>query len=210
MERQINNGDFEKLLRDNANQYRMYPSEKVWKGIHSSLHTRRRWYGLTAAIMLLVTGSIVSIIIYNDKPGENNLTDQKNISIKNSGQKQSLPTVSNETRAFTPAINEIKPTDPRTTNLTELYSNGPVFKTPTGEDKQSKVVLSNNLSNKISRDAFESNTSNRNETPDETPFSNDLNLLKQNTFLNTEDAFIDDIATNEKNITDQSTVSENT
>ena len=210
MERQFNNGDFEKLLRDNANQYRMYPSEKVWKGIHSSLHTRRRWYGLTAAIMLLVTGSIVSIIIYSDKPGENNLTDQKNISIKNSGQKQSLPTVSNETRAFTPAINEIKPTDPRTTNLTELYSNGPVFKTPTGEDKQSKVVLSNNLSNKISRDAFESNTSNRNETPDETPFSNDLNLLKQNTFLNTEDAFIDDIATNEKNITDQSTVSENT
>jgi hypothetical protein len=71
MERQFNNGDFEKLLRDNANQYRMYPSEKVWKGIHSSLHTRRRWYGLTAAIMLLVTGSIVSIIIYSDKPGKN-------------------------------------------------------------------------------------------------------------------------------------------
>jgi hypothetical protein len=90
MERQFNNGDFEKLLRDNANQYRMYPSEKVWKGIHSSLHTRRRWYGLTAAIMLLVTGSIISIIIYNDNPGKNNLTDQKNISIQNSSQKQTF------------------------------------------------------------------------------------------------------------------------
>src|SRR4029078_1814933 len=146
MERQFNNGDFEKLLRDNANQYRMYPSEKVGKGIHSSLHTRRRWYGLTAAIMLLVTGSIVSIIIYNDKPGKNNLTDQKNISTKNSSQKQSPSTISNETKAFTPAINEIKLSDRLTTNLTELYSDGPFFKTTTGDDKQSNVVLSNNLS----------------------------------------------------------------
>src|SRR5678809_547989 len=121
MERQFNNGDFEKLLRDNANQYRMYPSEKVWKGIHSSLHSRRRWYGLTAAIMFLVTGSIVSIIIYGDKRGKNILTHQKNTSTKNSSQKQPLSTVSNETKTFTPAINEIKPVERRTANLTELY-----------------------------------------------------------------------------------------
>jgi hypothetical protein len=211
MERQINNGDFEKLLRDNANQYRMYPSEKVWKGIHSSLHTRRRWYGLTAAIMLLVTGSIVSIIIYNDKPGKNNLTDPENISIQNSSQKQTPSTISNETKTFTPAINEVKPTDHRTANLTELYSDGPVFETPTGDNKQSNVVLSNNNLRKNSDgDAFESNPSNKNETLEESPFYTDLNLSKQKTFLNTEDAFIDDIATTEKTITDQSTVNENT
>ena len=207
MERQINNGDFEKLLRDNANQYRMYPSEKVWKGIHSSLHTRRRWYGLTAAIMLLVTGSIVSIIIYSDKPGKNNLTSQKNISVQNNSQKQTLSTVSNETKTFTPAINEIKPADHHTSNLTELYSDGPVFKTPTGGNTHSNVILNSNLSNKNDRDAFESNTYNKNETISESPFSTDLNLLKQNS---SEVVLIDDIATNEKTITDQSRVGENT
>jgi len=207
MERQINNGDFEKLLRDNANQYRMYPSEKVWKGIHSSLHTRRRWYGLTAAIMLLVTGSIVSIIIYSDKPRKNNLTSQKNISVQNNSQKQTLSTVSNETKTFTPAINEIKPADHHTSNLTELYSDGPVFKTPTGGNNHSNVVLNSNLSNKNDRDAFESNTYNKNETISESPFSTDLNLLKQNS---SEVVLIDDIATNEKTITDQSRVGENT
>ena len=207
MERQINNGDFEKLLRDNANQYRMYPSEKVWKGIHSSLHTRRRWYGLTAAIMLLVTGSIVSIIIYSDKPGKNNLTSQKNISVQNNSQKQTLSTVSNETKTFTPAINEIKSADHHTSNLTELYSDGPVFKTPTGGNNHSNVVLNSNLSNKNDRDAFESNTYNKNETISESPFSTDLNLLKQNS---SEVVLIDDIATNEKTITDQSRVGENT
>src|SRR6187401_2796555 len=98
MERQFNNGDFEKLLRDNANQYRMYPSEKVWKGIHSALHTRRRWYGLTAGIMFLVTSSIVSIIIYNDKPGKNNSGELKNISIQNTGQQEIAATASNETK----------------------------------------------------------------------------------------------------------------
>jgi len=207
MERQFNNGDFEKLLRDNANQYRMYPSEKVWKGIHSSLHTRRRWYGLTAAIMLLVTGSIVSIIIYSDKPRKNNLTSQKNISVQNNSQKQTLSTVSNETKTFTPAINEIKPADHHTSNLTELYSDGPVFKTPTGGNNHSNVVLNSNLSNKNDRDAFESNTYNKNETISESPFSTDLNLLKQNS---SEVVLIDDIATNEKTITDQSRVGENT
>ena len=207
MERQFNNGDFEKLLRDNANQYRMYPSEKVWKGIHSSLHTRRRWYGLTAAIMLLVTGSIVSIIIYSDKPGKNNLTSQKNISVQNNSQKQTLSTVSNETKTFTPAINEIKPADHHTSNLTELYSDGPVFKTPTGGNNHSNVVLNSNLSNKNDRDAFESNTYNKNETISESPFSTDLNLLKQNS---SEVILIDDMATNEKTITDQSRVGENT
>jgi len=207
MERQFNNGDFEKLLRDNANQYRMYPSEKVWKGIHSSLHTRRRWYGLTAAIMLLVTGSIVSIIIYSDKPGKNNLTSQKNISVQNNSQKQTLSTVSNETKTFTPAINEIKSADHHTSNLTELYSDGPVFKTPTGGINHSNVVLNSNLSSKNDRDAFESNTYNKNETISESPFSTDLNLLKQNS---SEVVLIDDIATNEKTITDQSRVGENT
>src|SRR5436190_15604371 len=138
MERNINNGDFEKLLRDNANQYRMYPSEKVWKAIHSSLHTRRRWYGLTAAIMLLVTGSIVSIIIYSNKPVGNSLTDQKNISIQKNSKKQISSTVSNETKTFTPAINEIKAG--HVTNLIGLSLNGSLFKTPTEDGKQSNAI----------------------------------------------------------------------
>src|SRR5204863_8516903 len=107
-----------------------------WIGIHSSLHTRRRWYCLTAAIMLLVTGSIVSIIIYNDNPGKN-ISDQKNISIQNNNQKQTSSTVSNKTKTFTPAGIEMKPADRQTNNLTELYLDGPVFKTPTVDDKQS-------------------------------------------------------------------------
>src|SRR5689334_7048194 len=46
--------EFEQLLREKTEQYKMYPSEKVCKGIHGSLHTKRRWF--ISGMFLLVTG----------------------------------------------------------------------------------------------------------------------------------------------------------
>ena len=46
--------DFEQLIRDKTEQYKMYPSERVWKGVHNSLHTKRRWF--IGGMSLLVTG----------------------------------------------------------------------------------------------------------------------------------------------------------
>jgi len=109
MERQFNNGDFEKLLRDNANQYRMYPSEKVWKGVHSALHSRRRWYGLTALIMFLITGSVVSYFIFSNEPGQNNLTEQKIATVQNGAPIQNSAPLTNEVKNFTPAVNRPVP-----------------------------------------------------------------------------------------------------
>src|SRR5258706_332479 len=46
--------DFEQLIREKTEQYKMYPSERVWKGVHNSLHTKRRWF--IGSMSLLVTG----------------------------------------------------------------------------------------------------------------------------------------------------------
>ena len=46
--------EFEQLIREKTEQYKMYPSEKAWKGIHGSLHTKRRWFIM--GMSLLVTG----------------------------------------------------------------------------------------------------------------------------------------------------------
>lgn len=46
--------EFEQLIREKTEQYKMYPSEKAWKGIHSSLHTKRRWF--ITGMSLLITG----------------------------------------------------------------------------------------------------------------------------------------------------------
>jgi hypothetical protein len=46
--------DFEQLIRGKTEQYKMYPSENVWKGVHNALHTRRKWF--IASMAALVTG----------------------------------------------------------------------------------------------------------------------------------------------------------
>lgn len=60
-----NNNEFERFIKQNADQYRMFPSEKVWKGIHNRLHTRRRWYGLGLAFLLLSTGVVTWVMLVN-------------------------------------------------------------------------------------------------------------------------------------------------
>jgi hypothetical protein len=46
--------DFEELIRGKTEQYKMYPSENVWKGVHSALHTKRKWF--IGSMTFLVTG----------------------------------------------------------------------------------------------------------------------------------------------------------
>ena len=63
MQRDYNNRDFEQFVKQNADQYRMFPSENVWQGINNALHTRRRWYGLGLALLLLMTGTAVTVVM---------------------------------------------------------------------------------------------------------------------------------------------------
>jgi hypothetical protein len=41
----------------------MFPSEKVWKGVHNALHTRRRWYGIGLALLLLTAGTVTWVMM---------------------------------------------------------------------------------------------------------------------------------------------------
>jgi hypothetical protein len=63
MENRFNNRDFEQFVKQNADQYRMFPSDKVWNGIHNSLHTRRRWYGIGLAFLILTTGIVTWVML---------------------------------------------------------------------------------------------------------------------------------------------------
>ncbi len=67
MENRFSNRDFEQFVKQNADQYRMYPSEKVWKNIHYSLHTRRKWYGFGLALLLLTTGAVTWLMLGTGK-----------------------------------------------------------------------------------------------------------------------------------------------
>jgi hypothetical protein len=63
MESNYRNREFEQFVKESADQYRMFPSEKVWKGINNTLHTRRKWYGLGLGLLLLLTGTAVTWVM---------------------------------------------------------------------------------------------------------------------------------------------------
>lgn len=79
MENNFNNREFEQYVKRNADQYRMIPSEKVWKGINSSLHTRKRWYGFGLALLLLLTGgSVTWVMVSYPVSQKQNISSVKN------------------------------------------------------------------------------------------------------------------------------------
>lgn len=70
MERGFYNDDLEDLLKEKADQYKMYPSDQVWKGINRSLHTRRKWYWLS--FVLFIGGLTYYAIIQLLSPSSGN------------------------------------------------------------------------------------------------------------------------------------------
>src|SRR5215213_388859 len=62
MERKSTNENFEHFLRQNAEEFKMHPSPKVWDGISENLNKRKKrfYFGLIA---LLVSSSLAGYIL---------------------------------------------------------------------------------------------------------------------------------------------------
>ena len=53
MERNERHSGFEHFLREKSDQYKLYPSDKVWAAIQDSIHPRRKWpYAVVAAMFI--------------------------------------------------------------------------------------------------------------------------------------------------------------
>ncbi len=67
MERTIYMDDgLEDFLKEKSDQYKLYPSDKVWKNIHKSIQPRRRWmYSALTVLMLMVSAPLVETSDYH-------------------------------------------------------------------------------------------------------------------------------------------------
>ncbi len=52
MERNFYSDEFEELISQKTGQFKMYPSDKVWKEIYNSLHTRRRRFVIGMSVLI--------------------------------------------------------------------------------------------------------------------------------------------------------------
>jgi hypothetical protein len=82
MEKNFYHNDFEELIKEKADLYKMYPSDKVWKGIERSLRFRRRWYWsgfvvLLSGISYLAITEIMSPVSITPIAGKENSSASK-------------------------------------------------------------------------------------------------------------------------------------
>lgn len=77
MERGFYNDEFEELIKQKADQYKIYPSDQVWKGVYRALHTRRKWYWLS--FLLFLSGISYYAILQLIAPTEGNRKPATNI-----------------------------------------------------------------------------------------------------------------------------------
>ncbi|HUQ66010.1 MAG TPA: hypothetical protein VM101_07635 [Flavitalea sp.] len=62
MENKFYHTDFEELIKEKVDQYKMYPSDRVWKRIDRAIRSRRKWYW--SGFVLLLSG--ISYLAVNE------------------------------------------------------------------------------------------------------------------------------------------------
>lgn len=81
MEKNMFNDSFERMLREKADEFKMYPSARVWHSIYNNMHPGRRWPSTTMSIVLiailLLVGYTNSERIIPKKTVTANITEAK-------------------------------------------------------------------------------------------------------------------------------------
>jgi len=184
MERHYNN-EFEGFLKQNADQYRLYPSAKPWKGIYAHFHGKRRWFGL-GAILLLVTGSLLTVITINSakEPVASNVKPSSNSTTENHFTPVvSTPSAELKTNSF--AHKQVAINNTRTANQianTNVGVNG-IQQTETAAATEQPIVLTPIfiiLNDEMTdQDLYNQNTDQKNKTANESLSINNLDKFNQ-------------------------------
>ena len=101
MERRFDMSDFERSLKDHADQFKMIPSKRVWNGIYNNLHPGSKWPSITVAILFLFTlltigrfntstGRFTNPIKTDSNPGKDILNSQDQLQAGTSVKEQKV------------------------------------------------------------------------------------------------------------------------
>lgn len=66
MEKKIYIDEFEQLIKEKADQFRMYPSKRVWHSIYNNLHPSRRWPSVVMSLLLLTSLMLIGYLNTGD------------------------------------------------------------------------------------------------------------------------------------------------
>ncbi len=151
---------FEDFIQQQSDDFRMYPSQRVWHSVYNNLHPGRKWPSISMCIVLLTTLFLVGYLNTTDTRGtiaQSQLTNT-NIANRSTYSANSFSILSNET--FLSALNLISKTDnltaknkvaPPSTYLanpafTTVKTNSPVAVNKSISISNSNILADENLS----------------------------------------------------------------
>jgi len=82
MEREFYTNDLESLLKENADQFKMIPSKKVWHGIYNDLHPGRRWPSALMSLAFIFSLVIIGHLNTQQSKHSNSTNLQNNSQLK--------------------------------------------------------------------------------------------------------------------------------
>ena len=121
--------DFEQMLREKADEFKLQPSRRVWRSLYNSMHPSRKWPSVIISLLLITSLVFIGYMNTNDDSkdlAKNNLTD-KNKSVIASTKGTHNPTQSSSTIPAANAIvdnNTISNTDNTPNNHSTLFTTG--------------------------------------------------------------------------------------
>ena len=59
MERKFYTDNLEQLLKEKSDEFRMYPSKRVWHSIYNDLHPGRKWPSVAVSLILIIALLVV-------------------------------------------------------------------------------------------------------------------------------------------------------
>ena len=62
MDRNFHTDDFERLLREKSDEFRMYPSKRIWHSIYNNIHPGRKWPSVAMCITLITALFLVGYL----------------------------------------------------------------------------------------------------------------------------------------------------
>ena len=101
MNRKLHTDDFERMLREMSDEFRMYPSKRIWNSIYNNIHPGRKWPSIVMTIALVSTLILVGRINSSDSS-----TDIGSAAIPFVAANTTIPSSTNTIGSTTKLLNE--------------------------------------------------------------------------------------------------------